>query len=265
MTTVTSYTNLHDPHTAADYPSPFNGLGERMLHPRIAVWSHSRADYQIYAVDRTDWPAIRLTPTNTERTQPFYFADDRNGDAQSRTFTLYRPRARLHSHVPMAIWHTGGWLCRRNREQLVPVLPILAVSDPTKLQWVGNVGLHRDRLDFTEWLTFQTPFHYRPIVHNRLNGFAGAPHDGANAVGDTDGKPAHSTVAVAIPAFVAEALLEKALAAEEMCPISMEPLEKGKTAATSCFHLFHREAIAEWLKTHAECPVCKSHYALTAC
>ncbi len=226
-----------------EFPSPFNS--ERMLHSRIAIWSYLKSDYQIYDVNHEAWPAIQLTPANTERTCAFHFADDNAWDTQSRTFTLYRPYAEMYSQVDMAIWHTGGWLCRLQLNQMVPVYPILAVSDPAKLVWVGNVGLQQS-VEFMEWLNFQTPFFYRPIICNRL-------------LRDNTPKPP------AIPAFVAEALLEKALTTGETCPISMNALTRGAVYVTSCFHLFQREALDEWRTKNAKCPVCRAYCETTAC
>ncbi len=241
------------------FPNVFNGNGHRMLLSRIAIWSIQKSDYQMYDVNRDDWPTVRLTPTQSDRTSPFYFAEGPH-DTQSRTITLYRPRARIHSHVDMAIWHTGGWLCRlRGANQLDPVVPILAVSDPGKLIWSSNVGLHRNTEAFREWVQFQTPFHHRPIIHNRIMARASRWEDEENAEAPTLPTPDP------VPLFVAETLLEKAVAAEETCPISMEPFAKGTVAVTSCFHIFQKAAIEEWREKHNSCPVCKKVCAITAC
>jgi hypothetical protein len=256
------------------YPSAFNGFGERMLHSRIAVWSYLKNDYQIYQVNREDYPAIRLIPTNSERTYPFYFAVGPS-DRQSRTFTLYRPRARIHSHVDMAIWHTGGWLCRKHTVNtmsgfvsLEPVIPILNVSEPMKLQWVGNVGLNTQGCEaFYSWVQFQTPTHTRPIIHNRIMLRSSVYWEEDTDASLTPTLPAlpASPTPDPIPLFVAETLLEKAILMNDMCTISMEPFKKGEAVATSCFHLFQREALAEWRVKHTTCPVCKKECATTNC
>jgi hypothetical protein len=230
-----------------DFPSVFNGFGRWMLPTRFAVWIPAKSDYQIYSVDRDDWPTIRLVPTATERTNPYYFASER-ADDRSRTFTLYRPRARIHSHIDMAIWHTGGWLCRKQGKHLEPVLPILGVSEPAKLVVDKSVGLHPSP-ELEEWKEFQTLFFTRPIIHNRIVAIPKKPKE----------------IPEEIPAFVAEALLEKAIASDQTCAISMESFEKEKCAATSCYHLFRREALQEWRKTHTDCPVCKQECSLTLC
>jgi hypothetical protein len=236
-----------------EFPPAFHGLGQHMLHPRIAIWSHLKNDFQVYQVNDEAWPAIQLIPTNTERTTPFYFAEG-PGDHQSRTFTVYRRRALLHSHVNMAIWHTGGWLCRRAGGRLEAALPILSVSDPKKLQWESNVGLVKDGL-FEGWLYFQTPSFYRSIIHNRIH---------AEPIEAT--QPTQPTIpTVSLPLFVAEALLDKAERAREECAIAMEPLRKGEAAVTSCFHVFQRDALDTWFRTNTTCPVCKATCAITNC
>ncbi len=238
-----------NPTSPSFFPSVFNGFGRRMIPDPVAIWLPAKADYQIYSVDRDEWPTIRLTPIDSARNSPFYFACE-VGDSRSRSITVYRPRARIHSHVDMAIWYTGGWLCRRNKRTntMIPSIPILAVSDPGKLIVIRNVGIHSNS-DFLEWKEFQTPFFHRPIIHNRIVEIPKKPKE----------------IPDEIPRFVAEALLEKAIASEESCTITMEPLEKEKTAATSCYHLFHRDALQEWRKTHTDCPVCKQICSITLC
>lgn len=218
-----------------------------MLPSPMAVWFPAKSEYQIYTVDRDEYPTIRLIPMLTGRTSPYYFASQR-ADDRSRTFTLYRPRARIHSHVDQAVWHTGGWLCKKHGNSLIPIVPILGVSDPSKLLVDKNVGIHSNP-EFEEWKEFQTLFFTRPIIHNRIVKI-----------------PKKSTeIPAEIPRFVAEALLEKAMASDQTCAISMEPFEKDKTVATSCYHLFRHDALQEWRKTHSDCPVCKQECSITLC
>lgn len=246
------------PASPLEFPSPFNGNGQRMLHARIAIWSFLKSDYQMYDVNRDVWPILRLNPCNSGRTRPYYFAEG-TGDNHSRSITVYRPRARIHSHADMAIWHTGGWLCRKNTEGgLDAIIPLLAVSDPAKLQWIGNVGIHSQCDEFRNWIDLQTLAFYRPIIHNRIQSRSSRWE--SDEVTDT----AVPTLDP-IPLFVAETLLEKAIAAEEMCPISIEPFTKGSTIVTSCFHIFQKEALDEWRTKHVSCPLCKKTCAITIC
>jgi hypothetical protein len=62
-----------------------------------------------------------------------------------------------------------------------------------------------------------------------------------------------------VPGFVAEALLESAIAKAQTCPITLSSFEAGEeVAVTPCFHLFGAEALASWRSSgQASCPVCK--------
>jgi hypothetical protein len=157
----------------------------------------------MYEINREEWPIHRFEKSKETRNNPFFFALDPDDDRQSRTITVYRPRARVHSHIQMAIWFTGGWLCKKRGDTMVPVVPILAVSEPTKLQYFGSSPSVLHTMDFFEWKTFQTPFHYRPIIHDRI------PEATREVVREVEvvAKP------TPIPAYVAEMLLKKAQAA----------------------------------------------------
>jgi hypothetical protein len=224
-----------------------------MLPPRFAIWYHTKKDYQIVDVNRDGYPAIILTPTRTTRSQPYYFASERE-ESQSRTFTLYRPSARMHTHQDMGVWFTGGWLCRKAAgTHLDPVIPILGLSDASKVRFVGNVGLRKNN-QYEEWLYFQTPFFWRPILHNRI-------HTTRNiqVVEFVD----HSVAP--IPAYVAKLLLGDAIKQDSVCPITMESFQEGDTVVTSCFHLFRKSAMDQWFSTKEckECPVCKQRCEIT--
>jgi len=46
------------------------------------------------------------------------------------------------------------------------------------------------------------------------------------------------------------------------CVICMEQYEEGDGLCTlACFHVFHKDCILEWLKTHNTCPICKTSFA----
>lgn len=224
-----------------------------MMPSLFAVWFPAKEDYQLFQINREEWPVHRFEESKPSRTSPFYFALDPDDDRQSRTITVYRPRARVHSHVQMAIWFTGGWLCKNRGGQMVPVVPILAVSEPTKLQYFGSSIGVQVNMEFMEWKTFQTPFHYRPIIHDRI------PEATREVVREVEvvAKP------TPIPAYVAEMLLKKAQEEGQLCPISMDTLWEGRATVTSCFHVFDREGFQTWHDAHGTCPMCKQVCAAT--
>jgi hypothetical protein len=83
---------------------------------------------------------------------------------------------------------------------------------------------------------------------------------------DVEHERLHTPVAAAVPVpkFVADALVTAAVAAEAICPITMEPITAASAAVTSCFHVFEANAIAIWLTTNHSCPTCKQTAILSA-
>ena len=62
-----------------------------------------------------------------------------------------------------------------------------------------------------------------------------------------------------IPTFVAEMVKEKAVASEDVCPISQNTFSKDVPATLlGCFHLFEPGSISKWMSVKNECPVCKT-------
>jgi hypothetical protein len=244
---------MTQPADPTSFPSVWNGTGRFMMPSLFAVWFPAKEHYQLYKIDREEWPTYKFEETNSARERPFYFAVDPNDDRQSRTITLYRPRARLHSHVQLGIWFTGGWLCKNRANVKVPVVPILAVSDVSKLHYSGSSVSVEVTMEYMEWKTFQTAFHYRPIAHNRI------PEANREVVREVEVAAAPK----AIPEFVAAMLLKKAQEDGQLCPISMDAVWEGKAAVTSCFHVFDRESLGAWHDSHGTCPLCKQACAVT--
>lgn len=245
-------------HTQIYPPSPtsFPIVWRHSLHdmvpPRFAVWYPQRMDFQIFDIARQPNHSFVLKPTRTDRTNPFYFAIQNGGDRQSRTVTLYKPRASKHTHVDVGIWFTGTWLCRRTSNRLQASIPILGVSDPGEFPFKGNIGIYRNQV-FIHWSDDYSPDYVREIIHNRKI------YTSLHAVEDQEIKPVISEM----PRYVAELLIKDAVKREELCPITMEPITLETTAITSCFHMFERNGIQTWLLTKSECPVCKKACSLT--
>jgi hypothetical protein len=62
-----------------------------------------------------------------------------------------------------------------------------------------------------------------------------------------------------IPTHIILALLRDAAMQEELCPITSEEIDVSNGAVTSCFHLFEKNAIMQWLllpNSRDKCPVC---------
>jgi hypothetical protein len=62
-----------------------------------------------------------------------------------------------------------------------------------------------------------------------------------------------------IPQHIVMALLRDAAMQQEVCPITSEEIDVSNGAVTSCFHLFDKNAIMQWLlmpNSNDKCPVC---------
>jgi len=72
-----------------------------------------------------------------------------------------------------------------------------------------------------------------------------------------------------IPQHIVMALLRDAAMQEEVCPITSEEIDVTNGAVTSCFHLFEKNAIMQWLlmpNSRDKCPICNAacnSYTLT--
>jgi hypothetical protein len=65
------------------------------------------------------------------------------------------------------------------------------------------------------------------------------------------------------PQYVVNLMVSDAIVKGETCPILYDPLTKENTVVTSCFHLFSREAFADWRKKSKECPKCREECVVT--
>ena len=60
-----------------------------------------------------------------------------------------------------------------------------------------------------------------------------------------------------IPSRIARLIAQDAEVAGEVCPITMDTITATNCSVTSCFHVFDRDAIAQWMVNNTACPVCK--------
>jgi len=64
-----------------------------------------------------------------------------------------------------------------------------------------------------------------------------------------------------IPQHIVMAILRDAAMQEEICPITSNEIDITNGAVTSCFHLFEKNAIMQWLlmpNSRDKCPVCNA-------
>jgi len=75
--------------------------------------------------------------------------------------------------------------------------------------------------------------------------------------------PAAPPQADPIPQRIAWLIAEDASKEKECCPITMNEISPIVAAVTSCFHVFERAALQEWMETKDSCPVCRKRCAIT--
>jgi hypothetical protein len=66
------------------------------------------------------------------------------------------------------------------------------------------------------------------------------------------------SVACPIPKFAAELMKRGAIAKNDCCPITLNPLNECQSVTiTDCYHLFDTVAIDTWMRKNMNCPSCK--------
>ena len=67
-----------------------------------------------------------------------------------------------------------------------------------------------------------------------------------------------------IPVHVCEAIIEKLIRNDDICPISMKKFsEISEIGITSCYHCYEYDSIIEWLKRSRECASCRVSVSVT--
>ena len=62
-----------------------------------------------------------------------------------------------------------------------------------------------------------------------------------------------------IPPYVIELIKQDAIKKEEFCPILFDKITIDNSVVTSCFHIFSKVGITEWLRTSSQCPTCRQN------
>lgn len=60
---------------------------------------------------------------------------------------------------------------------------------------------------------------------------------------------------------IALALARDFVASKEVCPITQDPLVKGRIAVTTCNCVFQADGLETWAATHSSCPSCRTDLA----
>jgi hypothetical protein len=247
---------LGQPLSPLTFPIVWNGYGRMSVPPRFAYWIPEKEDFQVVDVNREYYPAFTLSNTRTDRGKPFYFAET-EPDTSVRMVRIYKPRASKNFEIDVLMWFTGGWLCRKNQNRMQAIIPILGVSDTSKLPFMGNLGIvPSDR--FGDWRVRQSRTNYKQFVRDCLLRGAGPSTSSSKEVAESvaPAKP--------VPEFVCRALIREAIEKKETCPISLCELGTGMSiSVTSCYHLFEKESLNTWMTANRSCPVCKQKCSCT--
>ena len=65
----------------------------------------------------------------------------------------------------------------------------------------------------------------------------------------------HNPVQITLKPHTLRAIIQQAVGTD--CPISYDPIVEETAAATTCQHVFRRDAIERWLLANTTCPVCR--------
>jgi hypothetical protein len=230
------------------YPSPATSSPiiwgpdfKHFLPPVFAVYFEPQECFVIYETKVADIYHI-IRPYESDRSEPFYLHT--TGNPATHPLEVYM----VNAQVPFCIWYQQAWLCRKNGTGMSPLVPVMrATTSICKYRKYYSVQIYESPAakiwvdqykTIDHWLNrlatqISNPIPHRPILE----------------------EPA--TPSTPLPTFVRDLLIDHAIKEGSSCSITLEPLTKESAVVTSCFHIFDRTAITEWLEVHTTCPVCK--------
>ena len=233
------------PISAPSTPTLWGPDYKTFLPPIFAIYFEAQEQFVLYEIKVADAYHI-IRPYKTERTEPFYLHT--TGDPAIHPLEVYMANAQ----VPFCIWYQQAWLCRKNGIHMSPLFPVMRLTTSIcKYNKYYSTKIY-DSLTAREWVD-----RYKTIDHwlNRLAAQISVPipHFPVSE---------SSPIIPPIPSFVTNLLIDHAIHEGSSCSITLEPFTKESAVVTSCFHIFDRTAITEWLEMHTICPVCKQETRL---
>ena len=232
------------PSPATSNPTLWGSDFKHFLPPVFAVYFESQQRFVLYETNVAEVYHV-VRPYKAERSEPFYLHT--TGSPATHPLEVYMANAQ----VPFCIWYQQAWLCRKNGMGMSPLLPVMRVTtsickykkyysvqiyeSPAANIWVDQYKT------IDRWLNrlatqISNPIPHRPVSESRI---------------------IHT-----LPSFVTNLLIDHAVKEGSTCSITLEPFTKESAVVTSCFHIFDRIAITEWLEAHTTCPVCKQETSL---
>jgi hypothetical protein len=227
------------PSPATSTPTLWGHDFKHFLPPVFAVYFEPQERFVLYETNVAEVYHV-VRPYKAERTEPFYLHT--TGSPATHPLEVYMANAQ----VPFCIWYQQAWLCRKNSTGMSPLLPVMRLtSSICKYSKRFSVGIYEspaakewvDRYKTIDrWLNRLATQISNPIPHR---------------------PPSESRIIHTLPSFVRDLLIDHAIQEGSTCSITLEPFTKESAVVTSCFHIFDRIAITEWLEAHTTCPVCK--------
>jgi hypothetical protein len=236
------------------YPSPMTSNPriwgtdfKTFLFPLFAVYFEKQKRFGLYRVKVAGIYHI-IEPYRTERTDPYYL--NPTGNPSNHPLEVYA----VNAQFPFCIWFQEAWLCRKNGSHLSPVIPVMKLTN-----FLNNCK-------YTKY--FSTTVYESPAAINWVHQYEMIDKSLVRLATDIalpiPHTPATELVLPPIPAFVATLLIEDAIAKKQDCSITMEPISATTATVTSCYHVFNKDAIQQWLERNTSCPVCKQKCTLSS-
>jgi hypothetical protein len=217
------------------------------LFPFFAVYFEKQNRFCLYRIKVAGKYHI-LEPYRTERTDPYYL--NPTGNPSNHPLEVYS----VKSQFPFCIWFQEAWLCRKNGPRMSPVIPVMKLTN-----FINNCK-------YTKY--FSTTVYESPAAIEWFRQYKTIDKSMVRLATDIALPIPHEPVLAAephpIPVFVSTLLIEDAIAKKQDCSITMEPITATTATVTSCYHVFDKDAIRQWLGTNKTCPVCKQKCTLSS-
>ena len=257
-----------------EFPRTFAVFDTRISMHKEPMYSNSYAIYTVRMVVGTD-------------SNPIYVADPKRFETTVPITLEYDPRAasinpietRLElchdtitdTSIPLTTywWFTGTTL----KIPFYASVPVIDIHDATSILKEPHYQLtasndsnsrfmERQSQQLQRYRMFANHIQTRNMVHDVFEEIirsAQAPPQPPPPAAQPQPKASKKQPANGIPSFVAELLVKAAIEKKESCPISYQDFEQTSSiTVTKCYHCFDSNALTRWLKTKAECPLCKA-------
>ena len=228
------------PHPMTSDPAIWGSDYKSFLYPIFAIYFEKQKRFGIYRVRVVESYHI-IESYKTERTEPFYFHS--MGNPSDHPLEVYKVTAQF----PFCIWFHQAWLCKKNGGGMSPIFPVMRLTN-TPINYKYNKKFSTTVYESPAALEWVQRFKTTDKSVNRL---------ATNIALSIPYSPVPNVIIYSIPTFVKNLLIEDAISKKQDCSITLEPITKENAKVTSCYHVFSKDAIENWLISHTICPICK--------